>query len=246
MRPQVFGILLVQLIVTFGMVVRCPRPRPVPPPILTRPHCAQLGLNQGLESECVRAEGPSGTCKTLYYVSWAVGFGTMIAIFCCKENAKIVPRCPPHPPPLRPLPRITQPDAWPGCLRRNYILLSICTVAEGLMLGVISSFYTTESVLLAAGAPSPPHPCQRTRGDEHGAARSRTVCGLILGAPDLCAGLTLIIAVFLIVFAFQTKYDFTGIGPYLMVALLCLVLFAFVMIIFTDSRVSATLRLLSD
>ena len=47
------------------------------------------------------------------------------------------------------------------------------------------------------------------------------------------------------VFAFQTKYDFTGIGPYLMVALLCLVLFAFVMIIFTDSRVSATLRLLS-
>ena len=42
-------------------------------------------------------------------------------------------------------------------------------------------------------------------------------------------------------FAFQTKYDFTGIGPYLMVALLCLVLFAFVMIIFTDSRVSATL-----
>ena len=71
------------------------------------------------------------------------------------------------------------------------------------------------------------------------------MCGLSLGAPDLCAGLTLIIAVFLIVFAFQTKYDFTGIGPYLMVALLCLVLFAFVMIIFTDSRVSATLRLLS-
>ena len=103
MRPQVFGILLVQLIVTFGMVVRCPRPRAVPPPILTRPRCAQLGLNQGLESECVRAEGPSGTCKTLYYVSWAVGFGTMIAIFCCKENAKIVPRCPAPPPPLRPL-----------------------------------------------------------------------------------------------------------------------------------------------
>ena len=162
-----------------------------------------------------------------------------------RQDRPTVPR-PPAPAAAPSLPRITQPDAWPGCLRRNYILLSICTVAEGLMLGVISSFYTTESVLLAAGAPSPPHPCQRTRGDEHGAARSRTVCGLILGAPDLCAGLTLIIAVFLIVFAFQTKYDFTGIGPYLMVALLCLVLFAFVMIIFTDSRVSATLRLLSD
>ena len=92
-----------------------------------------------------------------------------------------------------------------------------------------------------------PHHHHPTPALQH-ATRTRSCrrVGLSLSAPDLCAGLTLIIAVFLIVFAFQTKYDFTGIGPYLMVALLCLVLFAFVMIIFTDSRVSATLRLLSD
>lgn len=82
-------------------------------------------LNSALESECVRPTGPSGTCKSIYYISWAVGFGTMLAIFCCKTNAKVYPR--------------------------NYILLAICTIAEGLMLGVISSFYHTSSVLIAAG-----------------------------------------------------------------------------------------------
>lgn len=83
-------------------------------------------VNNSMESECVRpGEGPSSTCKSMYYGSWAVGIGCMIAIFCCKENAKIVPR--------------------------NYILLAVCTVSEGLMLGVISSFYNTSSVFIAAG-----------------------------------------------------------------------------------------------
>ncbi len=119
--------MLVQLIVTFGMI---------------------FYLNGALEDECVRpGQGPSSTCKQIYYGGWAVGFGTMIAIFCCKSNAKIFPR--------------------------NYILLAICTVAEGLMLGAISSFYNTQSVFVAAG-------------------------------------LTLVVAFALIVFASQTKHDFTG------------------------------------
>ena len=124
---KVFGILLVQLFVTFGMI---------------------FYLNQGLEDECVRPRlGPSGTCKSIYYGGFAVGFGTMLAIFCCKDNAKIFPR--------------------------NYILLAICTVAEGLMLGAVSAFYHTESVFIAAG-------------------------------------LTLVVAFALILFASQTKHDFTG------------------------------------
>jgi FtsH-binding integral membrane protein len=124
---KVFGILLVQLLVTFGII---------------------FYLNSALENECVRpGRGPSSTCKQIYYGGWAVGFGTMIAIFCCKSNAKIFPR--------------------------NYILLAICTVAEALMLGAISSFYNTQSVFIAAG-------------------------------------LTLVVAVALIIFASQTKHDFTG------------------------------------
>jgi FtsH-binding integral membrane protein len=95
----------VKLFVTFGMI---------------------FYLNSGLEDECVRPGlGPSGLCKSLYYGGWAVGFGTMIAIFCCKDNAKVFPR--------------------------NYILLAICTLSEGLMLGVISAFYHTQSVFIAAG-----------------------------------------------------------------------------------------------
>lgn len=98
---KVYGILVCQLLVTFGLM---------------------LGTMHLLEDEC---EARTGLCTGLFYSSFVVGFGTMIAIMCCGNNARIYPR--------------------------NYILLGVCTVACGVMLGVICTFYTAESVLLAAG-----------------------------------------------------------------------------------------------
>jgi len=68
----------------------------------------------------------------------------------------------------------------------NYIILSFFTLFLSITLGTISSYYDTNTLLMAAVA-----------------------TGLIT------LGLTL--------FAFQTKYDFTGFGPYLLCFLLILV-----------------------
>ena len=67
---KVFGILLVQLLVTFGMI---------------------FYLNGALEDEC-NAQVEDRRARASSYGGWAVGFGSMIAIFCCKSNAKIFPR----------------------------------------------------------------------------------------------------------------------------------------------------------
>jgi len=69
---------------------------------------------------------------------------------------------------------------WPGLMRKsptNYILLGLLTLAESVLVGIISIQYTQESVLIALG-------------------------------------ITCLVAVGLIIFALQTKYDFTGFGPY--------------------------------
>jgi len=69
---------------------------------------------------------------------------------------------------------------WPGLMRKaptNYILLGLLTLAESVLVGIISIQYTQESVLIVLG-------------------------------------ITCLAAVGLTLFAFQTKYDFTGFGPY--------------------------------
>lgn len=79
----------------------------------------------------------------------------------------------------------------------NFILLFAFTFVEGFLVGVISSAYEANSVLLAAGI---------------------TVA--------ICLSLTM--------FAFQTKIDFTGIGPYLFMALMALTLFSFSAMLFSS------------
>ncbi|KAL1516996.1 hypothetical protein ABEB36_000819 [Hypothenemus hampei] len=70
----------------------------------------------------------------------------------------------------------------------NYILLIIFTIAEGFLVGTISSFFDTNIVLLAVGV-------------------------------------TAVVCLALTIFAFQTKWDFTGCGSILFVLLVILLLF---------------------
>merc|ERR1711968_118260 len=55
--------------------------------------------------------------------SWAAGFVLMISLVCCIENARVYPR--------------------------NMILLSLFTLAQGTILGVLCAFYDVSVVLLA-------------------------------------------------------------------------------------------------
>jgi len=55
----------------------------------------------------------------------------------------------------------------------------------------------------------------------------------------LCAGMTAVITFCLMGFAMQTKVDFTGAGPYLFAALICLTLFGFVLM-FIHSQIAHT------
>ncbi|GBG27759.1 Protein lifeguard 1 [Hondaea fermentalgiana] len=78
-----------------------------------------------------------------------------------------------------------------------------------------------------------------------------TVCeGYVLGVVAsfaeirtvyMALGVTLAITVSLVVFSFQTKYDFTGMGPYLLVALIALLIFGIVLIFITESRTTYTI-----
>ncbi len=70
----------------------------------------------------------------------------------------------------------------------NYIILSIFTLAESLLVGAISATYSADQVVLAVGV-------------------------------------TAAVVIALTIYAFQTKYDFTGLGPYLFVA--CIVMLVF-------------------
>ena len=81
----------------------------------------------------------------------------------------------------------------------NYILLSLFTAFLSYTLGVTSSYYNTDSLLLAGGATS-----------------------------VVTLGLTL--------YAFQTKYDFTSFGPYLL-SLLLVLIFAGIMSSFIKSSI---------
>lgn len=52
----------------------------------------------------------------------------------------------------------------------------------------------------------------------------------------MAVGITAAICFSLTVFAFQSKVDFTGAGPYLFVAAICLMIFGFILIFFTPSK----------
>jgi len=100
----------------------------------------------------------------LILVSFVLSIGTM-CVFCCA----------------------------PGLMRKspqNYIILFLFTLAESILVGLISVQYKTSSVALAFGI------------------------------------LTVVVFA-LTAFACQTKYDFTGYGPYLFVGMLCLMSFGF-------------------
>ena len=113
----------------------------------------------------------------LIWVSMAVSFATMI-IFAC----------------------------FPSLMRSyplNYCILLLFTCTQGLFIGMISSQYTVQSVVIALA----------------------TVTAIALA---------------LSLFAIQTKIDFTGMGPYFMVAGLVFLIFGFVLIFFPGNSIATT------
>lgn len=86
----------------------------------------------------------------------------------------------------------------------NYALLGVITVGMGVLTGVVTTRYTTVSVLGVVG---------------------------LTGGIVLC----------LMLFATQTKYDFTGLGPYLLAGLIFLTLFGIVLI-FVQSETARYIR----
>jgi len=77
----------------------------------------------------------------------------------------------------------------------NYILLSVFTIAETLLLGSVAATVQSDAVAMAVGT---------------------TVAAVIV----------------LGLFAFQTKYDFTGLGPYLLLGLWIMIMYGFIGAIF--------------
>lgn len=103
---KVYGILTIQLLVTFGMV-------------------SLFSFNGDVQKVVLTNDWP-------IYTALGVSFAALIAIVCCGNNARIYPR--------------------------NYILLSIFTLAEGYLVGVISAQYAMQpgdgygTVAMAMGA----------------------------------------------------------------------------------------------
>jgi hypothetical protein len=130
---------------------------------------------------------------------WAaigVSFATIIVLACCGDVSRRYPY--------------------------NFIFLFIFTLAEAYLVGVLASFYSTDSVLIAIGGTVRG---RARRGRGAGAARARSGCRTRAPltppactarrpphAPDrhLQVGLTLALTLF----AWQTKIDFTAMGAY--------------------------------
>ena len=111
----------------------------------------------------------------LLWVSLAVSFTTMI-IFAC----------------------------FPSLMRSypiNYVILLVFTVTQGFFVGMVSSQYKINSVVLAVAV-----------------------------VTAITLALTL--------FAVQTKWDFTGMGPYLLVGSLVLLIFGFILIFFPGNSIA--------
>lgn len=138
---KVYGILAIQLMATFGEIAMFTFIDPLRALICAPPFrmgARNAEVNQpNLETfqrshpECVsEVEGsyyitPNQTALGLMYGSWAVSFVLMISLVCCLDNARVYPR--------------------------NMILLSLFTVAQGTMLGVMCAFYDASSIIMAAG-----------------------------------------------------------------------------------------------
>lgn len=103
----------------------------------------------------------------MLWVSFGICIGTLIVMTCCCY--KIVKHYPIY----------------------GYLLLFIFTIAQSYMLGMLASFYETDSVLIS----------------------------MIM---------TLTVTLALTLFAIQTKYDFTGMGGYLIAILVPLILFGII------------------
>merc|ERR1719174_846976 len=108
------------------------------------------------------------TRMALLFASFAISIGMMCVFMCCPDTMRKVPL--------------------------NYVLLTLFTLAESVMVGFICIQYTQESVVIALS-------------------------------------ITAFVVVGLTIFACQTKYDFTGMGPYLFCAVLVLMGFSFVLMI---------------
>ncbi|GBG26223.1 Protein lifeguard 1 [Hondaea fermentalgiana] len=137
---KVFGILFVQLAVTFGWTLFC---------------SLHAGARQYMQQN-------SGVPATLGLV---LPLGSLLGLMCCGDGGRRYPL--------------------------NYILLSVLTVGESLLLGLVAATTEAETVAMAVGT-------------------TVAVVGML--------GL----------FATQTKYDFTGAGPYLSMALWVMVLYALI------------------
>jgi len=144
---KVYGILSIQLLVTFGIVtlfqfssgVRAALCRP--PFTWNVPTADDWKTNEFQEfaknnKQCF-VEGAleqnppsyalqmSSSAAGLMYGAWAVSFVLIIALVCCIENARVYPR--------------------------NMILLGLFTVAEGLFVGTMCAFVQGSAVLLGIG-----------------------------------------------------------------------------------------------
>merc|ERR1712032_1679580 len=100
----------------------------------------------------------------MLFASFAASVGVML-VFCC--NPKLMRESP-----------------------TNYLILSIFTLAESVMVGMVCASYTKESVLIALAV-------------------------------------TTLVVFTLSLFACQTTYDFTGMGPYLWTAMMVMMGFSF-------------------
>jgi len=109
----------------------------------------------------------------------------------------------------------------PGNLMRrfphNLILLGIFTLFEGFALGSIAATYACDSV-------------QMERNGNLVCVYSTDGAPAVNGRMSvlLAMGITVAVVVVLTIFACQTKYDFTGFGPYLLAALLIFIVFFFI------------------
>ena len=163
---KVFAIFTVQLIVTFGITM-----------LFSIGDCpanqqCQCSIDPEGHLFCGWQNPVKNYVRTniwVYYTGLGVSLAALFAIICCQKNARTFPR--------------------------NYILLALFTLAESVMIGVISSYYDADVVALAIG---------------------------------MTVGVTLC----LVLFACQTRIDFTGWGAYLYAGLMCLLWFGFFSIFF--------------
>jgi hypothetical protein len=109
----------------------------------------------------------------------------------------------------------------PGNLMRrfphNLILLMVFTLFEGFALGSIAATYACDSV-------------QMERDGNLVCIYSTDGAPAVNGRMSvlLAMGITVAVVVVLSIFACQTKYDFTGFGPYLLAGLLIFIVFFFI------------------